>query len=65
MGGSMAASYLTKHENAYVGLILLGSYSVDDLSKQSIKVLSILGSEDQVLNGENYEENKKKLAKGL
>ena len=63
LGGSMAASYLTKHENAYEGLILLGSYSVDDLSKQSIKVLSILGSEDQVLNGENYEENKKNLPK--
>ena len=59
LGGSMAASYLTKHGEAYEGLILLGSYSVDDLSKESFKVLSILGSEDQVLNGENYEENKK------
>ena len=65
LGGSMAASYLTKHGEGYDGLILLGSYSVDDLSKQSINVLSILGSEDQVLNGENYEENKKNLPGGF
>lgn len=65
LGGSMAASYLTKHGDAYEGLILLGSYSVDDLSKESIKVLSILGSEDQVLNSENYEKNKKNLPGGF
>ena len=61
LGGSMAASYLSKHSDSYEGLILLGSYSTADLSDMDIDVLSIYGSEDLVLNRENYEENMKNL----
>ena len=61
LGGSMAASYLSKHAKVFDGLILLGSYSTADLSDLNVEVLSIYGSEDLVLNRENYETNKENL----
>lgn len=61
LGGSMAASYLSKHSNSFDGLILLGSYSTSDLSDLNVEVLSIYGSEDLVMNKENYETNKENL----
>lgn len=61
LGGSMAASYLGKHTDEYEGLVLLGSYSTTDLSESSLRVLSVYGSEDQVLNHEKYEENQSNL----
>lgn len=61
LGGSMAASYLEKHIDTYAGLVLLGAYSTADVSDSGLKVLSVYGSEDQVLNRESYEENKSNL----
>lgn len=58
LGGSMAASYLADNVNDFDGLILLGSYSTANLSKKNIKVLSVYGSEDRVMNQEKYDENK-------
>ena len=63
LGGSMAASYLEKHTDEYEGLILLGSYSTADLSDDELEVLSIYGSEDQVLNREKYNDNISNLPK--
>jgi hypothetical protein len=63
LGGSMAASYLSENISAYKGLILLGSYSTADLSKEDIKVLSVFGSEDKVMNKEKYDEYKINLPK--
>ncbi len=54
LGGSMAAAYL-EGRGDYDGLILLGSYSTTDLSDSDLNVLSVYGSEDAVLNRENYE----------
>lgn len=65
LGGSMAASYASKNIEKLDGLILLASYSTSDLSSSSIKVLSIYGSSDGVLNRENYEKNKNNLPKGF
>ena len=65
LGGSMAASYLEKHTNEYEGLILLGSYSTADLSDDELEVLSIYGSEDQVLNREKYNDNISNLPKNF
>ena len=65
LGGSMAASYLKKNATDYEGLILLGSYSTADLSQTDLDVLSIYGSEDQVMNRENYDENKSNLPDGF
>ena len=61
LGGSMAASYLAGHTEDYEGLILLGSYSTADLSDTDLEVLSVFGSEDQVMNREKYDENKSNL----
>ena len=61
LGGSMAASYLAEHIDDYEGLILLGSYSTADLSETDLDVLSVYGSEDQVMNREKYEQNKSNL----
>ncbi len=58
LGGSMAASYLSKNTADFEGLILLGSYSTADLSKTDLDVLSIYGSEDMVLNYKKYTDNK-------
>lgn len=54
LGGSMAAAYLADHPETYSGLILLASYSTSDLSGSCIPVLSLVGSEDGVLNRESY-----------
>ena len=54
LGGSMAASYLEANAQAFAGLVLLGSYSTADLSETSLRVLSVYGSEDGVLNREKY-----------
>ena len=61
LGGSMAASYVSKHVDEFEGLVLLGSYSTANLSATSLQVLSIYGSEDKILNLEKYEENKSNL----
>jgi len=56
LGGSMAASYLEAHTDAFEGLVLLGAYSTADLSESDLSVLSVWGSEDGVMNREKYEE---------
>ena len=61
LGGSMAASYLKGCDDRYKGLILLGAYSVADLSKTDFAVLSIYGSEDQVMDREKYHKSKNNL----
>ena len=57
LGGSMAASYISQHSDEYDGLILLASYSTEDLSATDIEAISIYGSEDMVLNMESYNDN--------
>lgn len=65
LGGSMAASYLGSHTDEYEGLVLLGSYSTEDLSDASVGVLSIYGSLDGVMNREKYMENTSNLPKNF
>lgn len=55
LGGSMAASFVSKNVDDFDGLILLASYSTADLSETDLNVLSVYGSEDMVLNRENYD----------
>ncbi len=61
LGGSMAAAYLSDNADSFKGLILLGSYSTADFSKSDLKVLSVYGSEDRVMNKEKYNEYKDNL----
>lgn len=61
LGGTMAGEYVAEHQEDFEGIILLGSYVVEDLSDSDLKAISIYGSNDKVLNMEKYMENKKNL----
>lgn len=61
LGGAVASIEVNAHPDAYEGMVLLASFSNDDLSDESIRVLSIYGSEDRVLDREAYEQAKAKL----
>lgn len=63
LGGSMAASYVATCPDDFEGLVLLGSYSTADLSETDLRILSVYGSEDKVMNRENYEKNRENLPK--
>ena len=55
LGGAMAANYAANHADEYEGLFLLASYSVEDLTSTDLHVVSLYGSEDRVLNMEQYQ----------
>ena len=55
LGGAMAASFSASHDEEVDALVLLAAYSTEDLSDKNIKVYSLYGSEDRVLNMESYE----------
>lgn len=61
LGGAMSASYLDENAENFEGLILLAAYSTNDISDEDIKVLSVYGSEDKVLNYEKYIDSKENL----
>ena len=61
LGGSMAAAFAADHAEDYKGLILLASYSVADLKESGLRVLSVYGSEDGILNFEAYHNNRQNL----
>lgn len=50
LGGTMVASCAAGHPGDFDGLILLASYSTAGLSDSGLRVLSVYGSEDGVLN---------------
>ena len=54
LGGAMAAAYAAGCPEEYAGLVLLAAYSTKDLSCSDMKVLSLYGTEDRVLNMEQY-----------
>ena len=53
----MAANYAAAHSEDYDGLILLAAYSTKDLTQTPLRVLSVYGSEDGVMNRETYGKN--------
>jgi len=61
LGGAMAANYAAAHAEDYDGLILLAAYSTKDLTDTPLRVLSVYGSEDGVMNRESYEKNRANL----
>lgn len=68
LGGAFAAEFISKHTASFDGLILLAAYSTNDLSASGLRVLSIYGSNDKVLQMDKYQDNKKNLppvGKGL
>ena len=55
LGVSMAAAYLDRHADVIDGLVLLAAYSTADLTDNRVDVISVYGTEDEVLNTEKYE----------
>jgi len=54
LGGAMAAACAAEHTQAFDGLVLLAAYSTKDLRESGLKVVSLYGSEDEVLDLEQY-----------
>ena len=61
LGGAMAANYAAAHEEDFDGLILLAAYSTKNLTGTPLRVLSVYGSEDGVMNRESHEKNRANL----
>ncbi len=61
LGGAMAAGYAAKHPEDYDALILLAAYSTQDLTDSDLRVVSLYGENDGVLNREKYEQYRKNL----
>ena len=65
LGGVIAASCAGSHPEDFDGVIMLAAYSVWDLRDSGLRVLSIYGSRDGVLNMEKYQKYKKNLPAGM
>lgn len=65
LGGSMAASYAAKNIEELDGVILLASYSTAALQDSSLNVVSVYGSNDQILNLDKYDEYRENLPKNF
>lgn len=59
-GAKAAAAYAKKNTDIFEGVILLGGYSSADLNGTGLKVISVYGSEDKVIDGA-YKRNRSKL----
>lgn len=58
LGGVVASSYARGHSDTVSGLVLLASYSTEDLVGTSLEVLSVRGSLDGILDQTAYWENR-------
>ncbi len=57
LGGVAAGEYLKNNYDKFKGLILCASYTTSDLSDTGLKILSIYGSHDNILNMDNYKKS--------
>jgi len=66
LGGSMAASYADKHRDKMQGLVLWASYPMtsDNLSSTNLKGLTTFGSNDQVMDRDNFNATRPLLPPG-
>ena len=55
LGGSMAATCASNHEDIFEGVVLLAAYATNDIT--NLKVLSIYGTNDGVLSKNRYRNN--------
>ena len=61
LGGVSASMYLADHAEDYIGIVFLAAYPNDDLSQASLEALSIVGSNDGVLDLQKYAEAEAKM----
>lgn len=60
LGGAMASSYAQKNNEKLDGIILFGAYASSDLSDANLRLISIIGTKDTILDREKYEISKNK-----
>jgi len=65
LGGAVACFDVSKNPDTYSGMFLLAAYSTKDLTDLNIPILSITGSEDQVLDQDKFQENAVNLPPGI
>lgn len=58
LGGAMAANFTAEHQEEVNGLILMAAYPTKEISEKKVAVLSLYGSEDDVLNLDKLAEGK-------
>lgn len=58
LGGAMAATFTSAHLDEVDALILLAAYPTKSLEQEGFTVISLYGSEDEVLNMEKLEEGR-------
>lgn len=56
LGGTSASIFADKYGNNIEGIVFLGSYTYKDLSDSDLKVLTITGSNDEVINRQKAKE---------
>ncbi|MBO4919587.1 MAG: alpha/beta hydrolase [Erysipelotrichaceae bacterium] len=61
LGGVAAGVLAGRYPERFQGIILLASYVTSDLSKTELKALTLIGSNDGVINREQYRKNRKNL----
>ena len=61
LGGAVAAIYAEGNSDKLKGLVLLASYSTKDVKHSGLKVLSVYGSLDGVIDSKKYSDNLKNL----
>lgn len=64
LGGATACMYAQKNASSLAGLVLLGSYSSVDLTGTGLRVLSVTGSNDLVVNRDRQEKGAALLPAG-
>ncbi len=65
LGGVMAADYAAKHTENVDAVVLLAAYATADLSHSGLRVLSVYGTEDGVMDAETYEKHRPNLPEDL
>ena len=61
LGGAMAAAYAASHPQQTDALVLLAAYSTADLTASGVRVISLYGTEDGVLQRDKYEKYRPNL----
>ena len=54
LGGVTAATYAAEHASEYKGLVFFASYTMENINKTELDVLSLYGDQDGVLNKKLY-----------
>lgn len=64
LGGVMASTFAASNTDAVEGIVFLAAYPSGDITESGLRVLSLYGTEDGVLNMDSFKASKKKAPQG-